>query len=233
MNGRLHDLINRHRLATTRDRVALQRHVSSSPVRRDAILDSSKHNQGGESSNDENRARPHHSDYTVGFGIRDSGLGTRDSVLLSDGGGTQPMNIREVMTPNPQCVAPGDSIQNAARIMRDCDTGAVPVVDNGRPVGIVTDRDIVVRAVADGELNRPVREIVSGDVICATPEMSTHEAAHLMSEHQVRRLPVVENERIVGIVSLGDLAVKEARDKRVGDTLEHISEGVKERGNYR
>jgi CBS domain-containing protein len=141
------------------------------------------------------------------------------------------MNIREVMTPNPQCVSPGDTIQNAARIMRDNDTGAVPVVDNGRPVGIVTDRDIVVRAVADGgQLDRPVREIVTGDVVCVSPEMSTHEAANLMSEHQVRRLPVVENNRIVGIVSLGDLAVKEAKDKRVGDTLEHISEGVKERG---
>ena len=141
------------------------------------------------------------------------------------------MNIREVMTPNPQCVAPGDSIQNAARIMRDCDTGAVPVVDNGRPVGIVTDRDIVVRAVADGgQLNRPVRDIVSSNIICISPDMSTHQAADLMSEHQIRRLPVVENERIVGIVSLGDLAVKEAKDKRSGDTLEHISEGVKERG---
>lgn len=143
------------------------------------------------------------------------------------------MNIREVMTPNPQCVAPGDSIQNAARIMRDCDTGAVPVVENGRPVGILTDRDIVVRAVADGaQLNRPVREIVSGDVVCVTPEMSTREAEDLMSEHQVRRLPVVDGDRIVGIVSLGDIAVKEARDSRSGDTLEHISEGVKER-NYR
>ena len=141
------------------------------------------------------------------------------------------MNIREVMTPNPQSVSPGDSIQNAARIMRDNDTGAVPVVENGRPVGIVTDRDIVVRAVAeDGQLNRPVRDIVSANVVCATPDMSTHEAADLMSEYQVRRLPVVENDRLVGIVSLGDLAVKEANDKRVGDTLEHISEGVKERG---
>ena len=141
------------------------------------------------------------------------------------------MNIREVMTPNPQSVSPGDSIQNAARIMRDNDTGAVPVVENGRPVGIVTDRDIVVRAVAeDGQLNRPVRDIVSANVVCATPDMSTHEAADLMSEYQVRRLPVVENDRLVGIVSLGDLAVKEAKDKRVGDTLEHISEGVKERG---
>src|ERR1043166_10054935 len=115
------------------------------------------------------------------------------------------MNIREVMTPNPQCVAPGDSGENAPRIMRDCDTGAVPVVDNGRPGGIVTDRDIVVRLVADGgQLNRPVSEIVTGDGVCASPDMSTHEAANLMSEHQVRRLPVVETDRIVGIVSLGD-----------------------------
>ena len=149
-------------------------------------------------------------------------------------GGAQPMNIREVMTSNPRCVSPADSIQNAARIMRDCDTGAVPVVENGRPVGIVTDRDIVVRAVADGsQLNRPVREIVTGNIVCASPDMSTHEAADLMSEHQVRRLPVVDNDRLVGIVSLGDLAVKEAKDKRIGDTLEHISEGVKERGYER
>ena len=141
------------------------------------------------------------------------------------------MNIRDVMTPNPRTVSPGDSIQNAARIMRDCDTGAVPVVDNGRPVGIVTDRDIVVRAVADdGQLNRTVGDILSGNVVFATPDMSTHDAANLMSEYQVRRLPVVENDRLVGIVSLGDLAVKEPKDKRSGDTLEHISEGVKERG---
>ena len=138
------------------------------------------------------------------------------------------MNIRDVMTSNPRTVSPGDSIQNAARIMRDEDTGAVPVVDNGRPVGIVTDRDIVVRAVADGELNRPVRDIVSGGVVTARPDMSTREAAQLMSEHQVRRLPVVENERLVGIVSIGDLAVKEANDKRVGDALQDISQGVKE-----
>ncbi len=81
-----------------------------------------------------------------------------------------------------------------------------------------------------GQLSRPVSEIVSGNIVCASPEMSTHEAADLMSEFQVRRLPVVENDQIVGIVSLGDLAVKEAKDKRIGDTLEHISEGVKERG---
>jgi len=141
------------------------------------------------------------------------------------------MNIRDVMTPNPQCVSPGDTIQSAARIMRDIDTGAVPIVDNGRPVGIITDRDIVVRAVADGgRLDRPVRDIVSGDMISVTPETSTRDAEALMSEHQIRRLTVIENDRIVGIVSLGDIAVKEAQDKRSGDTLQRISEGVKERG---
>ena len=140
------------------------------------------------------------------------------------------MNIREVMTPNPECVSPGDSIQNAARIMRDNDTGAVPVVDNGRPVGIVTDRDIVVRAVADGgQLNRPVREIVSGNPVCVTPDMSTHEAATLMSEHQVRRLPVVEGDRIVGIVSLGDLAVDTRDEELAGATLEAVSEPAEPR----
>ena len=143
------------------------------------------------------------------------------------------MNIRDVMTQNPRSVSLNDSIQNAARIMRDQDTGVVPVVENGRPVGLVTDRDIVVRAIADGvQSDRPVRDIISGTVVTATPEMSTREALALMSEHQVRRLPVVEAERLVGIVSIGDLAVKEGRDGRVGDTLQQISEGVKERDRF-
>ena len=141
------------------------------------------------------------------------------------------MNIREVMTPNPRTVTPDDTIQSAARIMRDEDTGAVPVVENGRPVGMVTDRDIVVRAVADGgQVSRSIRDIVTTGVVCVTPEMSTREANELMSEHQVRRLPVVENDQLIGIVSLGDLAVKEGKDRRTGDTLQEISAGVKERG---
>ena len=128
------------------------------------------------------------------------------------------------------------TVTATAQLMRHYHVGTLVIceqLNGGRrlPVGIVTDRDIVVRAVAeDGQLNRPVRDIVSGNVVCVTPDMSTHEAADLMSEHQIRRLPVVENNRLVGIVSLGDLAVKEAKDKRIGDTLEHISEGVKERG---
>lgn len=140
------------------------------------------------------------------------------------------MNISEVMTPNPTTVAPTDTIQNTARLMRDEDAGAIPVVENGKVLGMVTDRDIAIRAVAEGmKLSSPVRDIISqGNIAFATPEMTTREASHLMSEYQVRRLPVVdENQKLVGIVSLGDIAVKEHKDALTGDTLENISEGVK------
>lgn len=139
------------------------------------------------------------------------------------------MKVSDVMTPNPRTVQLSDSIQRAAQIMRDEDTGAVPVVEDGsHVVGMITDRDIVIRAVADGDFDCTIDDIVSDDVICAKPDMSTGEAEDLMSEHQIRRLPVVDaDENLVGIVSLGDLAVKENRDARTGDTLEKISEGVK------
>ena len=139
------------------------------------------------------------------------------------------MRIRDVMTPNPRTVSPNDTVQSAAQIMRSEDTGAVPVVENGRVLALVTDRDIVVRVVAEGgAFNGPVRDIASAGVVTVSPDMSAKEAEDLMGERQIRRLPVVENDRLVGIVSLGDLAVKSGHDDRVGETLEQISEGVKE-----
>ena len=137
------------------------------------------------------------------------------------------MNVRDVMTSNPRTVSPGDSIQVAARIMKEEDVGVVPIVENGKTVGIVTDRDIVIRAVAEGGSDRAVREIATTDLVFVRPDSSTRDAEKLMSERQIRRLPVVENGRLVGIVSLGDIAVKEGKDSRTGDTLENISEGVK------
>jgi len=140
------------------------------------------------------------------------------------------MKIRDVMTPNPRTVSPNDTIQAAAQVMQSEDTGAVPVVNDGRVFAVVTDRDIVVRVVAEGgSFSSPVGNIATKSVIFATPEMSTREASELMSEHQIRRLPVVENDRLVGIVSIGDLAVKDGKDSRWGDTLQSISEGVKEK----
>ncbi len=140
------------------------------------------------------------------------------------------MKIRDVMTPNPRTVSPNDTVRAAAQVMQEEDTGAVPVVDDGQVLAVVTDRDIVVRVVAEGgSFSSPVGDIATKSVICVTPEMSTSEASDLMSEHQIRRLPVVENDRLVGIVSIGDLAVKEGKDSRWGDTLQSISEGVKEK----
>lgn len=139
------------------------------------------------------------------------------------------MKVSDVMTPNPRTVQLSDTLQAAATIMRDEDTGAVPVVEDGsHVVGMITDRDIVIRAIADGDFDCTIDDIVSDDVICAKPDMTTAEAADLMGEHQIRRLPVVdEDDNLIGIVSLGDLAVKENRDARAGETLENISEGVK------
>ena len=139
------------------------------------------------------------------------------------------MKVRDVMTPNPRTVELSDTIQAVAQIMRDEDTGAVPVVeDGGQVVGMITDRDIVIRAVADGDMECTVDDIVTDDPVCVTADMTTAEAAELMAEHQVRRLPVVDaDDNLIGIVSLGDLAVKEGRDSRMGETLENISEGVK------
>jgi CBS domain-containing protein len=140
------------------------------------------------------------------------------------------MRLRDVMTPNPRTLAPNATVQEAARLMRDEDTGVVPLVENGRPVGLITDRDIVVRAVAEGSgLDRPVRELATDTLVTAEPEMSTREAAELMGQHQVRRLLVCEGERLVGVASIGDIAVKEGKDRRVGDAIQEISQGVKER----
>ncbi len=139
------------------------------------------------------------------------------------------MNVRDVMTPNPRSIQPTESIQSAAKIMQSEDTGVVPVVEGGnRLIGVVTDRDIVLRSVAKGQNgNDPVRSIITPELVVATPDMTTKEATKLMAEHQIRRLPVVDGDRLVGIVSIGDLAVKEGKDSRTGETLENISEGVK------
>jgi CBS domain-containing protein len=136
------------------------------------------------------------------------------------------MKLRDVMTRNPRTIEANASLHDAAKLMRDEDTGALPVVENGKPVGLLTDRDIVIRAVAGGEseLKKPVRQFISGDLVTADPDMSTTEAADLMGSRQIRRLLVCEGDRLTGIVSLGDLAVKSGREREVGQALEEISE---------
>jgi CBS domain-containing protein len=138
------------------------------------------------------------------------------------------MKVRDVMTPNPRTVGPNDTLKATAEVMRDEDTGIVPVVDGERLAGVITDRDITVRAVSFGfGPQEPVRGYMTTRVVRVTPDMTTREAAEIMEYHQVRRLPVFEHDKLVGILSLGDIAVKEGRDKRSGEILERISEGVK------
>jgi CBS domain-containing protein len=116
--------------------------------------------------------------------------------------------VRDVMMTNPLSVDAGASIRQAAEVMRDNDIGDVLVVGDGNLRGIVTDRDIVVRALADGRQpdTTPVGDICSPELTVVDAQAEVDEAADLMGRHAVRRLPVVEDNEVVGIVSLGDLA---------------------------
>jgi CBS domain-containing protein len=118
------------------------------------------------------------------------------------------MKISEVMTRNPDTIGPEETIQEAARKMLDSDTGSLPVDDGERMIGIITDRDIAVRAVADGRgPETPVREVMSDRPLFAWEDQEVEDVALAMGDVQVRRFPVLDrSERLVGIVSLGDLA---------------------------
>jgi CBS domain-containing protein len=134
-------------------------------------------------------------------------------------------SIKEVMTSNPATVESGASVVEAAGLMRDENTGIVPVVENGLLVGTVTDRDIVVRLIAEGRDPQSVaaREIASTDLVTVDPQQDLDEALRLMASYQVRRLPVVEEDgRLVGVVSQADVA-REAKDTQTGQLVEEIS----------
>ena len=135
-------------------------------------------------------------------------------------------NVRDAMTSNPRTVTADRPVTDVARIMRDENIGSVPIVgDDGRLVGTVTDRDVAIRLVAEGRDSQSttVGDIASRDVITIDPQQDLDEALRLMARHQIRRLPVVEEDgRLVGIVAQADIAV-EAKEKRVGETVEEIS----------
>jgi CBS domain-containing protein len=134
-------------------------------------------------------------------------------------------SIQEVMTSNPTTVEAGGTVVEAAKIMKQEDVGIVPIVEGDRLVGTVTDRDIAVRIVAEGKdpQSTSVGEIASTDLVTVDPQHDLDEALRLMASHQVRRLPVVEGGRLVGIVAQADVA-READDKKTGDLVENISQ---------
>jgi CBS domain-containing protein len=135
-------------------------------------------------------------------------------------------HIREVMTTNPSTIEPDGNVVEVARIMKQEDAGVVPVTENGRLTGMVTDRDIAIRVVAEGKdpQSTTVREVASTDLVTVDPQQGLDEALRLMAQHKVRRLPVVEEDgRLVGVVAQADVA-REGDDTQTGQVVQEISQ---------
>lgn len=135
------------------------------------------------------------------------------------------MKISEIMSRDVEVARPEDSLQHVARMMKDIDTGVIPVCDGQRLKGMITDRDIVLRAVSEARsFETPVSEVMTSDVEYCYEDDDIVEAADKMAELQIRRLAVLDHDqRLVGIVSLGDIA-QQGKDKTTGQALEEISE---------
>jgi CBS domain-containing protein len=136
------------------------------------------------------------------------------------------MKVREIMTKDVATLSVDDSVAHAAQLMKQYNVGSIPVCREENVIGIVTDRDIALRSVAQGEnsTNQKVRDIMTSNPVVINAETDIHDAARIMSERQIRRIPVVENNSIVGIVSLGDIAVEGKLQDDAEKALSNISE---------
>lgn len=133
--------------------------------------------------------------------------------------------ISQIMTADPRSADIGDSLQTVSQAMDSGDFGSVPVLDGGKLVGVVTDRDIAVRGVAKGlGADTAISEVMSKQPVCVGPDCELSEAAELMQAKQIRRLYVVEDEKLVGVAALADV-VGAAGDRLSGETIEKISRG--------
>jgi CBS domain-containing protein len=139
------------------------------------------------------------------------------------------LKVKDIMTKNVAQIRPDASVYDAAKLMQQNNVGSIPVCDRSGVVGIVTDRDIVVRNVVTGSDPRsvPVSSIMSPDVTTVTPDTEIDRLGDIMAGKQVRRLPVVENNTLVGIVALGDLAVDKRFDVEASQALTEISRPTK------
>ena len=135
------------------------------------------------------------------------------------------MNVASVMTTDIDCCSPESTCKEAAMKMKELDVGAIPICENEKLVGIVTDRDLVIKGLAnDLSTESAVSELIETNIVVSgTKDMSIEEAAKIMSKEQIRRLPIVENEKLVGMVSLGDLAVNNQSSEQAGEALKEIS----------
>jgi CBS domain-containing protein len=133
-------------------------------------------------------------------------------------------SIKEVMSSDVRTCEPDATVVDVAKVMAKEDVGPIPVVEGGRLVGLVTDRDLVVRVLAEGKdpKTTKVGEIASRDLVTVSPDEDLDQALKLLAQHQVRRLPVVEGDRVVGIVAQADVA-RLGRDAKTGEVVEEIS----------
>jgi CBS domain-containing protein len=135
------------------------------------------------------------------------------------------LKVKQFMTSNVQCCQKTDTIQRAAQWMASIDCGSLPVCQGKKVIGVITDRDITLRAVAKGNWQATVGDCMSSDVVTCTPDTDAHEAADLMAAHQIRRLPVVNAEGdLCGMCAIGDLATIDIHINEAGDALSRISE---------
>lgn len=133
--------------------------------------------------------------------------------------------ISEIMTKNVETCSLLDNVYEVSVKMKEWNVGAIPIVDNEKLVGMITDRDIVIRGVAEKHPgSSKVEDIMSKEMVTISPESNTQEAAKIMAKHQIRRLPVIEDDKLVGIVSLGDFAIHELTDDQAKVALTEISE---------
>ncbi|MBP1753839.1 MAG: hypothetical protein H6Q59_237 [Firmicutes bacterium] len=135
------------------------------------------------------------------------------------------MKVRDIMTKEIASLRSDDTIEHAAQLMKQYNCGSLPVCTQDKLIGIVTDRDIAVRSVATGEdvTSRRVGDIMTNDVVFANPETDVNDAARIMSDRQIRRLPVVENNSLIGIVALGDISLEPKCQDSAEDALKNIS----------
>lgn len=138
------------------------------------------------------------------------------------------MKVRDVMTSQVETVTPNCTIEEIARLMKSNDVGSIPVCEGKKVLGMITDRDIVIKVLADGKNLHSVsaKDIMNSDVITVTSDQDVHEAARVMADYQIRRLPVIDQGKIVGIVALGDLAIEKIHVNEAGDALSDISQGA-------
>jgi FOG: CBS domain len=138
------------------------------------------------------------------------------------------MKVRQAMTSSVDWASQNTSIVEIAQMMKKGDIGSIPICDGDKLVGIITDRDIVLKVVAAGQNlnNCTAMNVMNTNMVTVTAEQDVHEAADLMSKYQIRRLPVLEGGRLVGMLALGDLAIEKIHVNEAGDALSDISQGA-------